>query len=108
MPRRDPSKSDEDIENNKKKHKVNLLKSARNLLETDKIEDFDHLFTIYKISNVAKDIHMGQGTIKKRIANPSSFSHQEISALAELYGVEDEKMDRFVKKQISSMKRKSP
>jgi hypothetical protein len=101
MPRKDPTKSEAEIEKGKKAHREKVLKSLKNLLETDKIDDFEHFFSLYKRTNLAKDIHMGQETIKKRVKNPISFSYEEIKAIAGVIGVATEVMDRFVKVQIA-------
>ena len=83
MPRKDPTKSDAEIEKGKKAHREKVLKSLKNLLETDKIDDFEHFFSLYKRTNLAKDIHMGQETIKKRVKNPIHFHTKRLRQLPE-------------------------
>lgn len=107
MPRKDPTKSDAEIEASKKAHREKLLKSLANLLETDQIDDFEHFFSLYKRTNLAKDIHMGQETLKNRVKNPISFSYEEIKAIAGVIGVAPEVMERFVKAQIAKSEKRN-
>jgi hypothetical protein len=105
MPRNDPQKTKEEIKAEKEAHNRKTLISMKHLLEANKVEDFAHLFSLYGRSNFATAIHMGQQTLKQKIANPAAFKANEMEAIANLIGVDYDIMSRFWMEQIARSKR---
>jgi hypothetical protein len=105
MPKRDPNKTEEQLKTEKEARNRKRLASMKDLLEANKVDDFKHLFDFYKISNVATAIHMGAGTLGKRMDNPASFKANEIQAIADLIGVDFDVMHRFWMAQVNRSKR---
>ena len=105
MPKKDPKKTDRERQKEAETRKRKKLASMKALLEVKKVEDFEHLFDLWAISNVAKAIHMGQATIRQKMDNPSAFKANEIEAIADLIGIEYATMHAFWLEQIDKSKK---